>query len=55
MLDKGKISVHQFTVLFILFTIGSGILVLPSLLAAELNQNAWIVPLLGNWAIYKAF
>ncbi|MBO1515441.1 GerAB/ArcD/ProY family transporter [Metabacillus bambusae] len=47
MLDKGKISVRQFMVLVILFTIGSGILVLPSLLAAELNQNAWIVPLLG--------
>jgi spore germination protein KB len=52
MLDNGKISVRQFTVVVILFTIGSGILVLPSLLAAELNQDAWIAIIFGGTILF---
>ncbi|MEK3977495.1 endospore germination permease [Psychrobacillus sp. FSL K6-2836] len=43
-----KISSHQFLVLVILFTIGTGILVVPSILAADSKQDAWIAAVLGT-------
>jgi spore germination protein KB len=42
-----KISVRQFTVLVMLYTIGTTILVIPSSLAADANQDAWIAAILG--------
>lgn len=42
MIEKGKIAVHQFTVLTILFTVGSSILIAPSGLAREAGEDAWI-------------
>jgi spore germination protein KB len=47
MLDNGKISSFQFVVLTTLFTIGSAILVIPSILAAESKQDAPIAVLLS--------
>lgn len=47
MLENGQIGVRQFTVLVMIFTIGSSILVAPSGLAAEAKQDAWIASLLG--------
>lgn len=47
MLEKGKISVRQFTVLIIFFTIGTSILIGPSLLANWAEQDAWIAAVLG--------
>lgn len=47
MIEKGKIGVRQFTVLTILFTIGSSILILPSGLAQEAKQDAWISASVG--------
>ncbi|MBP3039535.1 endospore germination permease [Bacillaceae bacterium Marseille-Q3522] len=46
MLEKGKVSSGQFSVLVIVFTLGSSILVAPSLLAQIAGQDAWIVSLL---------
>ncbi|MDF2911137.1 MAG: spore germination protein [Sporolactobacillus laevolacticus] len=47
MLEKGKIGVHQFTILTILFTVGSSILIAPSGLALEAKQDAWIASIAG--------
>ncbi|WP_257348511.1 GerAB/ArcD/ProY family transporter [Pseudalkalibacillus decolorationis] len=47
MLDNGKISVRQFRVLTILFTVGSAILVIPSILVTDSKQDAWIGVLLA--------
>lgn len=47
MLENGKIGVNQFTVLVIIFTIGSSVLVVPSGLASEAKQDAWIAAILG--------
>jgi spore germination protein KB len=46
-IEKGKIGVHQFTILVILFTLGSSILISPSGVAAEAKQDAWIASALG--------
>ncbi|PLR80694.1 spore gernimation protein [Bacillus canaveralius] len=48
MLEKGKISVSQFTVLMILFMLGPAILFSPSVLAAEAKQDAWMAAALGG-------
>jgi spore germination protein KB len=45
--NKIQISVRQFAVLVILYTIGTTILVIPSGLAADAKQDAWIASLLG--------
>jgi spore germination protein KB len=42
MLEKGKINAGEFHILIIVFTIGSSILVAPSLLATIAKQDAWI-------------
>jgi spore germination protein KB len=47
MLENGKIGVRQFTVLVMIFTIGSSILVAPSGLAHAAKQDAWIAAILG--------
>jgi spore germination protein KB len=47
LIEKGKIGVHQFTVITILFTLGSSILIVPSGLAHEAKQDAWIASALG--------
>lgn len=47
MLEKGKISVRQFTILVTLITIGDAILVLPSIAAFEAKQDAWISAMIG--------
>ncbi|WP_309122952.1 endospore germination permease [Paenibacillus sp.] len=47
MIEKGKIGVHQLTVLTILFTVGSSILIAPSGLASAAKQDAWIAAIVG--------
>lgn len=47
MLEKGKISVRQFRVLVIFFTIGTSILVTPSILASYARQDAWIAVMIS--------
>ncbi|MBM7585791.1 spore germination protein KB [Bacillus pakistanensis] len=47
MLDNGLISTFQFMILTFLFTIGSAILVIPSILAAESKQDAPIAVILS--------
>ncbi|WLD91700.1 endospore germination permease [Alkalihalobacillus sp. AL-G] len=47
MLENRKISVRQFRVLVILFTIGTSILIVPSVLAFEAKQDAWIAAIIG--------
>lgn len=47
MLENGKVSVTQFTVLVLIFTIGSSILVAPSGLASGAKQDAWISAIIG--------
>ncbi|MEK5037112.1 GerAB/ArcD/ProY family transporter [Sporosarcina sp. FSL K6-3457] len=42
-----KISVRQFTILVILFLIGSSILIVPGIIAQEAKQDAWIAAILG--------
>lgn len=42
-----KISVNQFAVLVMIFTIGTTILVIPSGLAADAKQDAWIAAAIG--------
>ncbi|MFD0698947.1 endospore germination permease [Paenibacillus sp. GCM10027628] len=47
MLNNIKISVSQFAVLVIIYTIGTTILVIPLGLAADAKQDAWIAAVLG--------
>lgn len=42
-----KISTRQLLILTILFTIGTAILVIPSVMAATAKQDAWIAALVG--------
>ncbi|MBD2869897.1 GerAB/ArcD/ProY family transporter [Paenibacillus arenilitoris] len=42
-----KISIRQFTVLAMFYTIGTTILVIPSTLASDAKQNAWIASIAG--------
>jgi len=45
--DITKLSVRQFTVLVMLFTIGTTILIIPSDLASVSKQDAWIAAIIG--------
>ncbi len=47
MIEKGKISVRQFTVLVLLYTIGTTILIIPSILATHAKQDTWIAGIVG--------
>ncbi|MEK4229329.1 GerAB/ArcD/ProY family transporter [Solibacillus sp. FSL H8-0538] len=48
MMQDVKINSYQFLVLVILFTIGTSILTVPSGLAAEAKQDAWIAAIIGT-------
>lgn len=48
MIENVKINPYQFLVLVIFFTIGTGILIVPSVLAAEAKQDAWIAAIIGT-------
>jgi len=48
MMQDVKIDSYQFLVLVILFTIGTSILVIPSDLAADAKQDAWIAAIIGT-------
>ncbi|RCW51035.1 GerAB/ArcD/ProY family transporter [Paenibacillus prosopidis] len=50
MTSNVKISVRQFTVIVMFYTIGTTILVIPSSLAADADQDAWIAAILG-WVL----
>ncbi|WP_440961156.1 GerAB/ArcD/ProY family transporter [Paenibacillus nitricinens] len=47
MLEKGKISARQLTILVMLLTIGDSILIIPSSTTHYAKQNAWISTLIG--------
>ncbi|MCF6137464.1 GerAB/ArcD/ProY family transporter [Pseudalkalibacillus berkeleyi] len=47
MIEKGKISVRQFTILVLFYTIGTTILVIPSILTSNAKQDVWIGGLVG--------
>jgi len=47
MLEKGKINTGEFEIIVIIFTLGSTILVGPSLLASYVKQDAWIASFLS--------
>ncbi|MGJ7919895.1 GerAB/ArcD/ProY family transporter [Neobacillus sp. LXY-4] len=47
MLENGKISQNQFTVLVTMYLIGSSILLLPSAFAGRAKQDAWLAAILG--------
>ena len=48
MMQNVKINPYQFLILVIFFTIGTGILIVPSALAAEAKQDAWIAAIIGT-------
>ncbi|WP_409342929.1 endospore germination permease [Paenibacillus sp. MBLB4367] len=47
MLEKGKISNRQFTIIVTFFIAGSAILITPTLLASKAKQDAWIAAILA--------
>ncbi|WP_027086237.1 GerAB/ArcD/ProY family transporter [Cohnella panacarvi] len=47
MMDNGKISARQLSILIMLYCIGSAIIVIPSTLASQAKQDAWISSLLS--------
>ncbi|QQK75229.1 endospore germination permease [Salicibibacter cibarius] len=47
MLEKGKISLRQFSVLVILITVGGSMINAPAFIAAYAKQDAWLVPFIG--------
>ena len=47
MLDNGKISSRQFSILITLYIIGSAVLTIPGLLAIDAKQDAWIAAVLA--------
>ncbi|WP_102028086.1 GerAB/ArcD/ProY family transporter [Salirhabdus sp. Marseille-P4669] len=42
MIEKGKISTRQFTILVFMFSLGTSVISLPSLVATFAQENAWI-------------
>jgi spore germination protein (amino acid permease) len=50
MLEKGKISHRQLTVLTLLYTIGTSILIVPSIMSVFSKQDGWIACLVGAGA-----
>ncbi len=46
MLENGKINSRQLAILVMLYLIGSAILIIPSIIASEAKQDAWITALL---------
>lgn len=47
MLENGKISHVQFSVLVMMYLIGSSVLLLPSAFAAKAKQDAWLAAIVG--------
>ena len=47
MIEKGKIDVRQFTVLVIMFTLGSTILIVNLVVLHAAKQDAWIAACIG--------
>lgn len=48
MMQNVKINSYQFLILVTLFTIGTSILITPSVLATEAKQDAWVVAIVGT-------
>lgn len=48
MMQNVKINSYQFLVLVTLFSVGTSILIVPSILASETKQDAWIVSILST-------
>lgn len=46
-MEKELISSRQFTIIVILYTVGTGILIIPASIALEVKQDAWIVAIIG--------
>lgn len=46
-MQQGTITIRQFTILIVMFIIGSSILLIPSALAIEAKQDAWISSIIG--------
>ncbi|MBK3494259.1 endospore germination permease [Viridibacillus sp. YIM B01967] len=46
-MGKQVISVRQFTIIVMLFSIGTAILIIPASISQEIKQDAWIAALLG--------
>lgn len=46
-MEKAKISVHQFTLLVLMYTLGSSVLIMPSTLATFSKSNAWLSSIIG--------
>ncbi|MGE7914959.1 GerAB/ArcD/ProY family transporter [Lysinibacillus xylanilyticus] len=47
-MEKQLISSRQFTIIVILFTVGTSILIIPASIASEVKQDAWIVAIIGT-------
>ncbi|MBY6037698.1 spore germination protein [Fictibacillus nanhaiensis] len=47
MLDNGQISSRQLSILFLIFTMGDSVLILPTIVAGEAKQDAWISGILS--------
>lgn len=47
MQENGKISIRQFAVLVFIFTLGSSVLIAPSLITTAAKNDAWIAAILG--------
>ena len=47
-MEKQLISSQQFTIIVILFTVGTSILIIPASIANEVKQDAWIVAIIGT-------
>ncbi|WP_274307090.1 GerAB/ArcD/ProY family transporter [Solibacillus daqui] len=47
-MEKQLISSRQFTIIVILYTVGTGILIIPASIALEVKQDAWIVATIGT-------
>ncbi|MGE7907250.1 GerAB/ArcD/ProY family transporter [Peribacillus sp. NPDC094092] len=47
MLEKGKIGSRQLMILVILYTLGDSILVLPSIVTTEAEQDGWVSGIIG--------
>ena len=47
MIEKGRISPLQLSILVFIFTIGTTVLAIPSVMTARANQDAWLSSLIG--------
>lgn len=47
-MKKQLISSRQFTIIVTLYTVGTGILIIPASIASEVKQDAWIVATIGT-------